>query len=86
APALREGLRLTLPEYMVPALFVRHDRLPLTANGKVDRAALTAVRPTTAQDSVHVAPQGPTEQVLAEVFGQVLSVERVGRTDNFFDL
>ncbi|MFE3928063.1 amino acid adenylation domain-containing protein [Streptomyces sp. YIM B13508] len=86
APALREGLRLTLPEYMVPALFVRHERLPLTANGKVDRAALTAVRPTTAQDAAHVPPQGPTEQALAEVFGQVLSVERVGRTDNFFDL
>ncbi|MFJ3669663.1 amino acid adenylation domain-containing protein [Streptomyces sp. NPDC090106] len=86
APALRERLRLTLPEYMVPALFVRHERLPLTANGKVDRAALTAVRPTTAGRSAHVAPEGATERTLAEVFGQVLGVEHVSRTDNFFDL
>ncbi|MEU5320313.1 amino acid adenylation domain-containing protein [Streptomyces sp. NPDC021056] len=86
APALRERLRLTLPEYMVPALFVRHERLPLTANGKVDRAALTAVRPASTGGSAYVAPQGVTERALAEVFGQVLSVERVSRTDNFFDL
>ncbi|WP_263164752.1 non-ribosomal peptide synthetase [Streptomyces sp. SCSIO ZS0520] len=86
APALRERLRLALPEYMVPALFVRHERLPLTANGKVDRAALTAVRPTTAARSAHLAPEGTTERTLAEVFGQVLGVEHVSRTDNFFDL
>ncbi|MFD0318147.1 amino acid adenylation domain-containing protein [Streptomyces flavalbus] len=85
-PALRDGLRLTLPEYMVPALFVRHERLPLTANGKVDRAALTAVRPTTTGPAAHTAPEGPTETALAAVFGQVLGVEHVSRTDNFFDL
>ncbi|MFE0674916.1 amino acid adenylation domain-containing protein [Streptomyces sp. NPDC058867] len=86
APALREGLRLTLPEYMVPALYVRHEKLPLTANGKVDRAALTAVRPTTTGPAAHAAPEGPTERTLAEVFGQVLGAEHVSRTDNFFDL
>ncbi|MEU3253491.1 amino acid adenylation domain-containing protein [Streptomyces sp. NPDC006997] len=86
APALRDRLRLTLPEYMVPALFVRHERLPLTANGKVDRAALTAVRPTTTGPAAYAAPEGPTEGALAEVFGQVLGVEQVSRTDNFFDL
>ncbi|MFE4664888.1 amino acid adenylation domain-containing protein [Streptomyces sp. NPDC056716] len=86
APALRERLRVTLPEYMVPALFVRHERLPLTANGKVDRAALTAVRPTAAGHSAHIAPEGATERALAEVFSQVLGAEHVSRTDNFFDL
>ncbi|MFI8233882.1 amino acid adenylation domain-containing protein [Streptomyces sp. NPDC085900] len=86
AAALREGLRLTLPEYMVPALFVRHDRLPLTANGKVDRAALIAVRPTSVGASAYAAPRGAAECALAEVFCQVLSVERVSRDDNFFDL
>ncbi|MFF5497676.1 amino acid adenylation domain-containing protein [Streptomyces aquilus] len=86
AAALRERLRLTLPEYMVPALFVRHDRLPLTANGKVDRAALTAVRPASTGASGYTAPRGTTEVALAEVFSQVLNVERVSRTDNFFDL
>ncbi|MGW7268246.1 amino acid adenylation domain-containing protein [Streptomyces sp. NPDC054842] len=85
-PALREGLRLTLPDHMVPALFVRHERLPLTANGKVDRAALTAVRPVSDGPRAHVAPVGPREQVLAGVWSQVLGVEHVGRGDNFFDL
>ncbi|MEW2619099.1 amino acid adenylation domain-containing protein [Streptomyces sp. NPDC048106] len=84
-PALREGLRLTLPDYMVPALFVRHERLPLTANGKVDRAALTAVAPA-AGPGTHVPPDGPVEQALAGVWSQVLGVEHVGRGDNFFDL
>ncbi|MGW5177090.1 amino acid adenylation domain-containing protein [Streptomyces sp. NPDC004082] len=85
-PALREGLRLTLPEHMVPALFVRHEHLPLTANGKVDRAALTALRPLSDGPRAHVPPAGPREQALAAVWSQVLGVEHVGRTDNFFDL
>ncbi|MFJ3641302.1 amino acid adenylation domain-containing protein [Streptomyces sp. NPDC090108] len=85
-PALREGLRLTLPDYMVPALFVRHERLPLTANGKVDRAALTAVAPASAGHGAHVPPEGPREEALAGVWTQVLAAEHVGRTDNFFDL
>ncbi|MCK1795233.1 amino acid adenylation domain-containing protein [Streptomyces sp. XM4193] len=87
APALREGLRLTLPDYMVPALFVRHERLPLTVNGKVDRAALTAVAPTaTTGAGAHVPPEGPVEQALAGVWSQVLGAEHISRTDNFFDL
>ncbi|EFE71033.1 PvdD [Streptomyces viridosporus ATCC 14672] len=85
-PALREGLRLSLPDYMVPALFVRHERLPLTANGKVDRAALTAVRARAAGQGAHAAPEGPVEQALAGVWGQVLGAEHISRTDNFFDL
>ncbi|MGW0882415.1 amino acid adenylation domain-containing protein [Streptomyces sp. NPDC002671] len=85
-PALREGLRLTLPDYMVPALFVRHERLPLTANGKVDRAALTAVEPATTGQGTHVPPEGPVERALAVVWSQVLGSEHVSRTDNFFDL
>ncbi|RPK56889.1 Tyrocidine synthase 3 [Streptomyces sp. ADI96-02] len=86
APALREGLRLQLPDHMVPALFVRHPRLPLTANGKVDRAALTAITPAAAARGGHVPPEGPVESVLAGVWAQVLGAEHVGRTDNFFDL
>ncbi|WP_263976330.1 non-ribosomal peptide synthetase [Streptomyces sp. NK08204] len=86
APALREGLRLTLPDYMVPALFVRHERLPLTANGKVDRAALTAVEPTVTGQGTHVPPEGPVEQALAGVWSQVLGSEHVSRTGNFFEL
>ncbi|MFJ6836223.1 amino acid adenylation domain-containing protein [Streptomyces sp. NPDC091209] len=84
--ALREGLRLTLPDYMVPALFVRHERLPLTANGKVDRAALTAAVPAATAQHTQVPPEGQVEQALAGVWSQVLGAGHVGRGDNFFDL
>ena len=87
AGALRERLALTLPDYMVPALFVRHPRLPITANGKVDRAALVAVAGTgTAAAAGHVPPSGATETELARIWAEVLGAERVSRTANFFDL
>ncbi|GAA1930713.1 pyoverdine non-ribosomal peptide synthetase PvdD [Streptomyces sodiiphilus] len=87
APALRGRLRLTLPEYMVPALFVRHPRLPVTANGKIDRAALTAVAGDSASaGDAHVPPGTGTEKELARIWGEVLGAERVSLTDNFFDL
>ncbi|MFV2099440.1 hypothetical protein ACFHW1_28905, partial [Micromonospora sp. LOL_014] len=84
---LRAWLRRSLPEYMVPRHFVVLDRLPLTAQGKVDRRALPepeAVRPELSQE--YVAPDGPAERVLAAVWGRVLGLDRVGRHDNFFDL
>ena len=84
---LRTWLRKRLPDYMVPRHFVVLDALPLTPQGKVDRKALPepeAVRPELAQE--YVAPVGPTEVVLAEIWQRVLGVDRVGRHDNFFDL
>ncbi|MDG9701463.1 non-ribosomal peptide synthetase [Streptomyces sp. DH37] len=87
AAALRDRLRLTLPDYMVPALFVRHPRLPVTANGKVDRAALTAAGGEDAPAPAgHVPPSGATEVALARIWAEVLGAERVSRTANFFDL
>ena len=87
AGQLRERLRLTLPDYMVPALFVRHRRLPITANGKVDRAALTAVAGESASVSDgHVPPVGAGETELARIWAEVLGAELVSRTANFFDL
>ncbi|GAA4658133.1 non-ribosomal peptide synthetase [Streptomyces chumphonensis] len=91
AADLRERLRLTLPGYMVPALYVRHPRLPVTANGKVDRAALVAAgAEATAEGSgehaEHVPPSGPVEETLAGIWAEVLGVERVSGTANFFDL
>ncbi|GGN83776.1 hypothetical protein GCM10010112_62430 [Actinoplanes lobatus] len=84
---LRAWLRRRVPDYMVPRHFVVLDALPLTPQGKVDRRALPApeaVRPELAQE--YVPPRGPVEELLAEIWGEVLAVDRVGRHDNFFDL
>jgi amino acid adenylation domain-containing protein len=79
--------RSMLPEYMVPSAFVVMDALPLTPNAKVDRKALPA--PEGAQmaaGAAYVAPRTPEQELLAEIWARVLSVERVGMRDNFFDL
>ncbi|MFG2481257.1 amino acid adenylation domain-containing protein [Streptomyces virginiae] len=84
---LREHLGRTLPAYMLPNVFARLDRLPLTLNGKVDRRALPApeaVRPDLGGD--FEAAGTPVEKALAEIWADVLSVDRVGLDDDFFDL
>ncbi|MCA1681610.1 MAG: amino acid adenylation domain-containing protein, partial [Actinobacteria bacterium] len=83
---LRSWLKQTLPEYMLPSAFVQLDQLPLTPSGKVDRRALPAPDGAQRPESEYVAPRTPTEQVLADVWAQVLRVERVGVQDNFFEL
>ena len=87
AASLRKSLRALLPEYMVPSHFVALEAMPLNANGKIDRRALPAPeldRAVTAERSV--APQNEVERVLADIWSEVLGVENVGATDNFFDL
>ncbi|MCH9647814.1 MAG: amino acid adenylation domain-containing protein, partial [Deltaproteobacteria bacterium] len=85
ASALREALRESLPDYMVPAVFVALDELPLTPNGKVDRRALPAVEGDRASGA-YQAPRTATEEVAAAIWGEVLQVERVGLGESFFDL
>ncbi|MBV9706298.1 MAG: amino acid adenylation domain-containing protein [Chloroflexi bacterium] len=82
---LQSFLQAQLPDYMVPAAFVQLDALPMTANGKVDRAALPA--PSAVNTVLHgdsVAPSTPIEEQLTEIMAALLGLERIGVEDNFF--
>ncbi|MEE4307376.1 amino acid adenylation domain-containing protein [Pseudomonas alliivorans] len=83
---LREQLQVHLPDYMVPAAFVRLAALPLTPNGKIDRTALPAPDADAFDRREFQAAQGPLETALADIWRDVLAVERVGRDDHFFAL
>src|SRR5206468_3576613 len=83
---LRAALQAVLPEYMVPAAVMVLPALPLTPNGKLDRAALPAPDVNALVRGVYEAPQGPIEQAIAQIWQELLQVERVGRHDNFFEL
>jgi amino acid adenylation domain-containing protein len=86
-PELRSHLSSQLPAVMVPSAFVFLERLPLTPNGKVDRRALPPPdhRAARVEESL-VAPRTPVEEALAEIWSQLLGLERVGIRDSFFDL
>jgi len=81
---LREALKASLPDYMVPAHLMVLDGLPLSPSGKIDRKALP--QPEAASSHAFVAPQTALEQQLATVWQDVLKLERVGVDDNFFEL
>ncbi len=83
---LRAHTARFLPDYMIPAVFVELEALPLNANGKLDRTALPTPDQHTQPVPEFVAPRTPTEHTLADIWAQVLGVEQVGITDNFFDL
>jgi amino acid adenylation domain-containing protein len=84
---LRSFLKGKLPDYMLPAAFVILEALPLTPNGKVNRRELPAPDEMSAENqSGYVAPRSPLEQRLADIWAEVLHLERVGIHQNFFDL
>ncbi len=83
-PDLREFLLRTLPDYLVPAVFVPLKALPLNDNGKVDRRALPA--PDFVSGLGYRAPATDAERLLAGIWAEVLRVDRVGADDNFFEL
>ena len=84
--SLRAQLLQHLPDFMVPALFMHLDALPLSPNGKLDRKALPAPGMDALQVREYAAPEGDTEILLAQLWAELLKVERVGRHDNFFEL
>jgi amino acid adenylation domain-containing protein len=83
---VRQHLREQLPAYMVPGLVVELPALPRTPNGKIDRRSLPDALGGGPAARVYVPPASPAEQLVAEVWGALLPVERVGRHDNFFEL
>jgi acyl carrier protein len=84
---LRDALRATLPEYMVPSEVIVLPDMPRTPNGKLDRKALQAMkREPVRQASVESVPQSDMEKAIADLWRKTLKLDRVGVTDNFFDL
>lgn len=84
---LRQYLKEKLPPYMLPSAIVVLDKLPLTNNGKVNRAALPAPQATDVSGAaLYAEPQNELEEAIAAVWRKVLRLEKVGVYDNFFDL
>lgn len=82
---LRSSLQTVLPDYMVPALYVILDEIPLTPNGKIDKKALPVPDASLSQVE-YVAPRSETEKRLVEIWLKVLKFDKLGITDNFFSL
>jgi amino acid adenylation domain-containing protein len=86
AAGLREYLQTKLPEYMIPSYFIKIDRIPLTANGKIDKKALPEPTSNIITNSQYTVPENETEERLLEIWQKVLRAERLGTNDNFFDI
>ncbi|WP_460415195.1 amino acid adenylation domain-containing protein [Pseudomonas sp. microsymbiont 2] len=83
---LRSHMLARLPDYLVPSAFVALAQWPLSPSGKVDRQALPEPGPESIISRQYVAPEGELETALAQIWGEVLRIEQIGRDDNFFEL
>ena len=83
---LRQELRRTLSEPMVPSAWVLLEALPTSPNGKIDRRALASLAPAETEGGHAAAPSGPTEELVAAIWSDVLGIERIGPDGNFFTL
>ncbi len=81
---IQSFLEKSLPEYMVPRIYVFLEKMPLSFNGKIDRKALPT--PVIITDRVYTAPRNETEKQLANIWQQILGLDRVGINDNFFEI
>jgi amino acid adenylation domain-containing protein/thioester reductase-like protein/non-ribosomal peptide synthase protein (TIGR01720 family) len=84
--SLRDYLLKELPDYMMPSFFILVEKIPLTPNGKVDRKALIKEGQVMETGMLYTPPRNDVEELMAEMWGSVLKVERVGIHDNFFEL
>lgn len=84
--ALRDAIKESMPDYMLPGAFVFLERLPLTANGKIDRNALPEPDLAETAKNAYEAPVTETEKSLAAIWSGILGIERIGRNDDFFEL
>ena len=85
-PQLRQLLKSKLPDYMVPSLLINLDLMPLTPNGKVDRQALPKPDGTRQLTNEYVPARNEIEHQIADIWAQVMNLDRVGIYDNFFEL
>ncbi|WP_144212011.1 non-ribosomal peptide synthetase, partial [Flavobacterium anhuiense] len=83
---LQDRLKSSLPDYMIPLLWVELDQLPLTSNGKIDKKALPDPDNSDLSTQEYVAPRTDTERALAVIWQQLLGIEKIGIHDNFFEL
>lgn len=84
--ALRATLRKLLPEYMVPSAYVVLEAMPLNHNGKINKRALPSPEGASASSHEYVAPRNDTEEILVDIWKDVLKAETIGVKDNFFDV
>ena len=84
--AIINHLKMTLPEFMVPRILIELDKIPLTANGKLDRKALPKVATNQATENIYVKPHTPEHDLLIEIWTTNLGISQIGITDDFFEL
>ncbi|MDW9383071.1 amino acid adenylation domain-containing protein, partial [Chryseobacterium sp. JV558] len=83
---LKNHLKITLPEYMIPKIYMHMECFALMVNGKIDRKALPMPDAAAYQKKQYAAPQTPMEKILVEIWQELLDIEQIGIHDNFFDL
>jgi acyl carrier protein len=83
--AIHDYLQKRLPEYMIPALWVTQQQMPVTSNGKIDRKALPDPEIGESLQQEYVAPRNEIEQALADIWQELMGIERIGVYDNFFE-